>query len=273
MSGLQQFPFSLSVVIPTYKEARRLPRTLDEIIPYLKPRFPKFEIFIVDDNSPDGTLQIVADYQLRHPEISLIVHSYKIGKGAAVRHGCMKATCDYVLIMDADHATPIAAVEDFFPHLSGRAQGAVVGVRPQNLGDSLFRYVMSQVCKLMARAIVFQKIPVKDSQCGFKMFTADTAAKLFPHARVNGGMIDVELFLLLDQFKIACRQVPVNWKNKLGTRINFLVCMVRDPIDLLRIRFRDFAGIYKKPVLQELQPWNNIGGLSEKDIPVAAGIP
>jgi dolichyl-phosphate beta-glucosyltransferase len=185
----------------------------------------------------------------------------------------MKASCDYVLFMDADHATPIAAVEDFFPLLSGQAQGAVVGVRPQNIGGSLFRYVISQICKLMARGIVFQKNPVKDSQCGFKMFTADTSAKLFPYARVNGGMIDVELFLLLNQFKIACRQVPVNWKNKSGSRINFLVCMVRDPIDLLRIRFRGLAGIYKKPVLQEHQPWNNAGGLSEKNIPVAEGVP
>jgi dolichyl-phosphate beta-glucosyltransferase len=273
MPGLQQFPFSLSVVIPTYKEARRLPQTLDEIIAYLKRRFPKFEIIIVDDNSPDGTLQIVADYQLRHPEISLIVHPYKIGKGAAVRHGCMKASCDYVLFMDADHATPIPAVEDFFPHLSGRAQGAVVGVRPQYIGDSLIRYVISRICKLMARVIVFQKNPVKDSQCGFKMFTADTAAKLFPYARVNGGMIDVELFLLLDQFQIACRQVPVNSKNKSGTRINFLVCMVRDPIDLLRISFRGMAGVYKKPVLPEFQPWNIAGELSEKNLPVAEGIP
>src|SRR5215469_16077824 len=255
---LPQFPFSLSVVIPTYKEARRLPQTLDEILAYLKPRFPKFEIIIVDDNSPDGTLRIVADYQLRHPEISLIVHPYKIGKGAAVRHGCMKASCDYVLFMDADHATPIAAVEDFFPYLSGQAQGAVVGVRPQNVGDSLMRHVISRICKLMARVIVFQKIPVKDSQCGFKMFTADTAAKLFPYARVNGGMIDAELFFLLNQFQIACHHAPVNWKNKSGTRINFLVCMVRDPLDLLRVRFRGMAGIYKKPVPHELQPWNNV---------------
>lgn len=259
------------MVIPTYKEARRLPQTLDEIIAYLEPRFPKFEIIIVDDNSPDGTLQIVADYKLRHPEISLIVHPYKIGKGAAVRHGCKKASCDYVLFMDADHATPIAAVEDFFPYLSGQAQGAIVGVRPQNVGDSLIRYVISRICKLMARVIVFQKIPVKDSQCGFKMFTADTAATVFPYARVNGGMIDVELFFLLNQFQIACHQAPVNWKNKAGTRINFLVCLIRDPVDLLRIRFRGMAGVYKKPVPQELQPWNIADGISEKNIPVAAG--
>ncbi len=253
----QPFPFSLSVVIPTYKESRRLPQTLDEITGYLKSRFTKFEIIIVDDNSPDGTQQIVADYSSRFPQISLIVHPYKIGKGAAVRHGCMKASCDYVLFMDADHATPIAAVESFFSYLSGQAQGAVAGVRPDNPGDSRIRYIISQICKLMARVIVFGKQPVKDSQCGFKLFTAATAAKLFPYARVNGGMIDVELFYLLHKFQIACHQVPVTWKNKAGTRINFLVCMVRDPIDLMRIRFRSTAGIYKKPVPEEDQPWNS----------------
>jgi dolichyl-phosphate beta-glucosyltransferase len=245
------------VVIPTYKEAHRLPRTLDEITSYLKSRFAKFEIIIVDDNSPDGTQQIVADYSARHPEISLMVHPYKIGKGAAVRHGCMKAGGDYVLFMDADHATPITAMEDFFPHLSCQAHGAVAGVRPDNPGDSRLRYIISQACKLMARVIVFGKQPVKDSQCGFKLFTAATAAKLFPYARVNGGMIDVELFFLLNKFQIPCHQVPVTWKNKAGTRINFLVCMVRDPIDLMRIRFRGLAGVYAKPVSPEQQPWNN----------------
>ena len=70
-------------------------------------------------------------------------------------------------------------------------------------------------------------------------------------------VIDVELFYLLHRFQIACHQVPVTWKNKAGTRINFLVCMVRDPIDLMRIRFRGTAGIYKKPVPEEDQPWNS----------------
>lgn len=253
----QPLPFSLSVVIPTYKESRRLPQTLDEIIGYLKSRFTKFEIIIVDDNSPDGTQQIVADYSSRFPEISLIVHPYKIGKGAAVRHGCMEASCDYVLFMDADHATPIEAAESFFPYLSGQSQGAVAGVRPDNPGDSRFRRMISLICKLMARVIVFGQQPVKDSQCGFKLFTPATAAKLFSFARVNGGMIDVELFYLLNKFQIACHQVPVVWKNKSGTRINFLVCMIRDPIDLLRIRWRGVTGVYKKPVPDELQPWNN----------------
>lgn len=269
----EQFPFSLSVVIPTYKEAHRLPRTLDEIIGYLKSRFAKFEIIIVDDNSPDGTQQIVADYSLRHPQISMIVHPYKIGKGAAVRHGCMKASCDYVLFMDADHATPIEAVESFFPHLAGQAHGAVAGVRPENPGDSRIRYVISQICKLMAKVIVFGTQPVKDSQCGFKLFTAATAARLFPYARVNGGMIDVEVFYLLNKFEIPSHQVPVVWKNKAGTRINFLVCMVRDPIDLTRIRFRGISGVYKKPVPDELQPWNNTEALADKHVSVAAGKP
>jgi dolichyl-phosphate beta-glucosyltransferase len=249
------FPHSLSVVIPTYKEEHRLPQTLREILDYLVPRFPKFEVIIVDDNSPDGTPQIVAGFTRQYPQVRLITHPGKIGKGAAVRHGCIDAHCDYVLFMDADHATPIAEVETFFPHLTGQAEGAVVGVRPQETGNSRVRRLISLTCKLLSHLIVFQK-SIVDSQCGFKLFTATTAARLFPYARVNGGMIDVELFFLMHKLGVPCHFVPVTWKNKSGSRINFIACAMRDPTDLLRIRLRNLTGLYERPVDSQRQPWN-----------------
>jgi len=247
--------YSLSVVIPTYKEARRLPQTLREILDYLVPRFSKFEIIIVDDDSPDGTPQIVADFARKYHQVRLITHPGKLGKGAAVRHGCLDAHSDYVLFMDADHATPIAEVEMFFPHLAGQKKGAVVGMRTPQEGDSKFRRTISLACKLLSHIIVFRK-SVVDSQCGFKLFTAATAAQLFSYARVNGGMIDVELFFLMNKMGIPYHFVPVIWKNKPDSRINFLACAVRDPIELLRIRARDFTGFYNAPVSTQSQPWN-----------------
>jgi len=56
---------------------------------------------------------------------------------------------------------------------------------------------------------------------------------------------------------IPCEYVPVTWKNKPNSRINILACAVRDPIDMLRIRLRDVFGIYKKPMVDALQPWSS----------------
>ena len=61
---------SLSVVIPTYKEARRLPATLRAVLDYLGKRFESFEVIVVDDNSPDGTGDIVREYAARMPQVA-----------------------------------------------------------------------------------------------------------------------------------------------------------------------------------------------------------
>ena len=249
------FPHSLSVVIPTYKEEHRLPQTLREILDYLVPRFQKFEVIVVDDNSPDDTPKIVAGFARQYSQVRLITHPGRIGKGAALRHGCMEANCDYVLFMDADHAISITEVEAFFPHLAGQTEGSVVGVRTYQEGASRSRRIIGLICQLVAHVIVFQK-SVFDSQCGFKLFTKATAARLFSYARVNGGMIDVELFFLMHKLGILCIYVPVTWKNKPGSRINFPLCFVRDPTDMLRIRLRDIAHFYENPVSPQRQPWN-----------------
>ncbi len=242
----------LSVVIPTFKESARLPQTLSEIVPYLDEHHPSHEILVVDDNSPDGTGQIVKDWALRHPKLKLLVQPGRHGKGAAVRRGCLESRGRFVLFMDADHSTPIHELEDFFPAI-GNA-GAVVGVRTYQEDESRGRRVIGLIAQLLAHLIVFRKAVV-DSQCGFKMFTKDAVQRIFPFARVDGGMLDVELFYLMHKFGVSCRYVPVTWANKPGSRINVLACMVRDPVDMLRIRIRDLAGVYAKPIAKSAQPW------------------
>lgn len=244
----------LGVIIPTYKEAARLPRTLDEIVPYLGRRFPSYEILVVDDNSPDGTGEIVRQYARSNPRIRLVTQPGKIGKGAAVRRGCLEATASYVLFMDADHSTPIEELDEFFPAIQQHAVGAVAGVRTYQEDESRGRRIIGLLGQLLAHLLVFRRAVI-DSQCGFKLFTREAAQRIFALARVNGGMLDVELFYLMHKLGIACRFVPVMWANKPGSRINILQCIMRDPIDMVRIRFRDFMGRYAAPLAARDQPW------------------
>lgn len=247
-------PRYLSVVIPTYNESARLPRTLAEIIPYLESRYPAHEILVVDDNSPDGTGRIVLEHAQKHPQIRLLLQPGKIGKGAAVRRGCIEAAGQYVLFMDADHSTPIQELEEFFPAIIHAQADAVAGVRTYQEDESRGRRIIGLLGQLLAHIVVFRKAVV-DSQCGFKLFTREAAQKIFPLARVDGGMLDVELFYLMHKQGTSCRFVPVSWNNKPGSRINILACMIRDPLDMLRIRLRDLAGVYRQPLARERQPW------------------
>lgn len=245
----------LSVVIPTYNEQARLPQTLNEITTWLRQRFPQdFEIIIVDDNSPDGTGDIVHEFAKENPETRLLTQPGNLGKGAAVRRGCMQSQGKYVLFIDADHSTPIESLDQFMPHVESGRAGAVVGVRTYQEDEDRGRRIIGLIAQLIAHLIVFKRAVV-DSQCGFKLFTKDVVTRIFPLARVNGGMLDAELFYLLHKFNISCKYVPVLWANKPGSRINVWLCMLRDPIDMMRIRLRDSLGCYNRPVPNNRQPW------------------
>jgi len=245
----------LSVVIPTFMEAKRLPQTLAEILPYLKTHFPSNEVLVVDDNSPDGTGQIVLACSREYPQVRLLAQPKRLGKGAAVRRGCIEARGRYVLFMDADHSTPIQELNGFMPALKMPGVGAVAGVRTYQEDESRGRRIIGLLGQVLAHLIVFRKAVV-DSQCGFKLFTWEAAQKIFPLARVNGGMLDVEIFYLIHKLELSCRFMPVLWANKPESRINTLACMFRDPIDMLRIRLRDVCGVYSQAISITDQPWS-----------------
>jgi dolichyl-phosphate beta-glucosyltransferase len=252
----QPRPHYLSVVIPAYNESHRLPRTLDEIKPYLDRRFPRHEVLVVDDGSSDGTADLVEARAAQDwPTLRALRQPRNLGKGAAVRRGCLEARGDLVLFMDADHATPIDEVERFVDDIDRHGCGAVVGVRTYQEHESKWRRIVGLGVQILAHLIVFRKAVI-DSQCGFKLFTRQTVQQIFPLCRVDGGMIDVELFYLLHRFNVPCYYEPVHWDNKEGSRINIVRCMVFDPVDMVMIRMRDAVGVARRPVQQERQPWS-----------------
>src|ERR1039458_4385734 len=95
---------SLSVVVPAFNESHRLPNTLAKIRPYLDARFASYEVIVVDDCSTDGTAALVEEARRGWPRLILFQQPYRMGKGAAVRRGCLAASCDLVLFMDADRS-------------------------------------------------------------------------------------------------------------------------------------------------------------------------
>jgi dolichyl-phosphate beta-glucosyltransferase len=234
---------SISVILPTFNEARRLPETLTGIRPYLDSRFQHYEVLVVDDTSTDGTPELVAAAALEWPNLRLITQGRNRGKGAAVRCGCMAATGDLIFYMDADLATPIEELDAMLPHIVSGKFGAVVGVRTYQENESRWRRILGLSLQLLAHLIVFEKAVV-DSQCGFKCFTRRVARQLFTLSRVDGGMFDIELFYIMHRFNIPVFYQPVHWNNKAGSRIRILRCILFDPLDLIKIRLRGTLGRY-----------------------------
>lgn len=250
--NLAPFRHSLSVVLPAYNESHRLPETLRSIRGYLNDKFPVHEVIVVDDGSTDNTAALVEEMALSWPALRLLRQPRNMGKGAAVKRGCLAAEMDLVLFMDADLATPIEEVELFLPVFDKGDYAAAVGIRTYQEDESKWRRIIGLSLQILAHLIVFEKAVI-DSQCGFKCFTKAAARQLFSRTRIDGGMIDVELFFLMHRLGIPVFYQPVHWKNKPGSRINMVRCMLFDPLDLIAIRMRGAAGVYDFRGVRQLQ--------------------
>src|SRR5579863_2396163 len=98
----------LSVVVPAFNEARRLPRTLERLAGFLK-GFPEtHEVVVVDDGSSDGTAELAEAHG-----VTVIRNATNKGKGFSVRRGMLAAQGAYRLITDADLSTPIEELPRF----------------------------------------------------------------------------------------------------------------------------------------------------------------
>jgi glycosyltransferase involved in cell wall biosynthesis len=91
----------LSVVIPAYNEASRLPATLERVLAYLDQQSLRFEVLAVDDGSSDGTAEQVETLVAADQRLRLLREPHR-GKGAAVEAGDLAAGAGVVRIGDAD---------------------------------------------------------------------------------------------------------------------------------------------------------------------------
>jgi len=231
----------LSIVIPAFNEAGRLPHALARIDDYLCSRdeLCPVEVLVVDDGSTDGTATLAEGFAAA-PTLGIrtLVHPRNRGKGAAVRTGLRASTGQYVLLCDADLATPITEL----PRVMQDAdeQSILIGSRALDrtrilVKQPLLRDLMGRVFNLLAQALVLPGI--WDSQCGFKLFPGSVARRLAESQRIDGFAFDVELLARARAAGLSVREIPVQWRHVESSRVlpgRHSMQMLRD---LCRIAF------------------------------------
>src|SRR5688572_15207733 len=101
---------ALSLIVPAYNEAERLPATLARMREYLAAHHPDHEILIVDDGSSDDTAVRAEAVASGDPRVRVLRYEPNRGKGYAVRCGAAQARGAWVLFSDADLSTPIEEI-------------------------------------------------------------------------------------------------------------------------------------------------------------------
>ena len=234
----------LSVVIPAFNEERRLPATLKSVVEYLRPRGTAFEVLVVDDGSTDGTAATVEAFG---GPVHLLRGRENRGKGHAVRRGMLAATGARRLMTDADLSTPMTdlpALEEALRRgydiaIGSRAlPGSNVEVR-----QGAFREGMGRVFNVGVRLLLIPEL--RDTQCGFKLFTAEAAQVAFSPSRLDGFSFDVEALVVARQHGLRIAEVPVTWRNDVATRVG-LTKGARAFLDLVRIRWLRGRGAYDR---------------------------
>jgi dolichol-phosphate mannosyltransferase len=157
------------VVIPTYNEADNV----STLIPQILALAPSYEVLIVDDNSPDGTAQLVRSMQKKIRRVHLIERDKKMGLGTAYVAGFKYALAhgyDFVFEMDADYSHDPKEL----PNLLKRAEQCdlVIGSRYISgvnvVNWPMRRLILSYMANLYTRVIT--GMPVRDATAGFKCY-------------------------------------------------------------------------------------------------------
>jgi dolichyl-phosphate beta-glucosyltransferase len=233
----------LSVVIPAYDEAERLPATLERILAHLRARGVSFEVVVVDDGSRDATAERAR--AAGGEAVRVLRNEVNRGKGFSVKRGMLAARGARRLMTDADLSTPIeelarleaALAEGHDVAIGSRAvRGARIEVR-----QPWYRENLGRLFNLLVRAAVLPG--VKDTQCGFKLFTAAAAEQAFGKARLAGFAFDVEVLYLARRAGQRIAEVPVVWRNHAATRVGHVRGFLAF-LDVLRIRVNALLGRY-----------------------------
>jgi len=237
---------SLSVVIPAFNEAVRLPRTLTEVLGALAPSGRDFEVLVVDDGSSDDTSGIARQFGDIDARVRLIRLDRNQGKGGAVRAGVLAAKGSDVLFLDADGATPFSELSKLEQALADGADVAI-GTRasrsePQHVKALWYRKFLGTIFNGLVRLLVLKGYT--DTQCGFKVLRAQVARDIFSRTRLDGYTFDVEILTLARLLGFKVREVAVDWAEQSGSKVNVLVDSFRMLKDLFVIRWWTLSGAY-----------------------------
>lgn len=157
----------ISVVVPTFREAENLPHVAAAVADALSGRGWTYEVLFVDDDSNDGSIDVVSALAETHP-VRIEVRKGERGLATAVIHGVEQSTGDVVVVMDADLSHPASAIPEMVERLQSGESDFVLGSRYVEGGSihsdwSLFRKLNSIVPSLLSRPLC----PLRDPMSGF----------------------------------------------------------------------------------------------------------
>ena len=194
----------LSIILPTYNESENIKK----IIPQIKEEFPKSEIIVVDDNSPDDTAKIA-----KRLGVKVILRKVKEGLGAALMDGYNNAAGDTIVSMDADCSISVKDIHKLLDKL--RENDLVVGSKYSKESKAEgFSTKKQKILSILGNKffVVFFRLPVDDVTLNFRAFSRETWKRLFLREKTNVFFLEMLVDAKRKNMKIA--QIPIHFAKR-----------------------------------------------------------
>jgi dolichyl-phosphate beta-glucosyltransferase len=225
----------ISLVVPAYREERRISASIDRIHEFFK-RYPvPIEVLITIENSPDRSLELARQAAEGIEFIKVTDNEVHRGKGYAVKSGILRAQGDFVFYTDLDLATPLAEIFYFMKiFVENPELDIVIGKRIRDADQSALRKLMGKTFHGLVEWMV--GLPGEwDTQCGFKGFKCQAAQNLFQRETIDGFSFDIELLMLAQRQNHRIKSQYVHWFNDGDSTVNPILDPIKMFLDLLRV--------------------------------------
>ncbi|KAF2198878.1 dolichyl-phosphate beta-glucosyltransferase [Delitschia confertaspora ATCC 74209] len=216
-----------------------------------------WEILIVSDGSTDNTVGVALDFarehqlsqhpipvpgpwtpkklahsaHIPHGSIRVIGLEENRGKGGAVTHGMRHVRGQYIVFADADGASRFSDLGKLIEACKGvedkQGRGVAIGSRAHLVGSEavvkrskLRNFLMHSFHLLLRLMTPRATASIKDTQCGFKLFSRPSLPYIIPYMHSEGWIFDVEMLMLAETAGIGMVEVAIGWKEVMGSKLN-----------------------------------------------------
>ena len=230
----------LSIIIPAYNEESKIEKDVKEAFAFFKKNHLEGEVIVSTDGVTDNTNKIVRSLQKQFPNLTLLWHKNKIGKGAAIKRGVAIARGEIIMFADAGYCVPFKFINSGIEEIKRGADLAIASRLVKNsqivVPQALYRRIGSKIFGIIVRRIITIPDNITDTQCGFKLYKRSIAKRLFSRLETPGFMFDIELILRATKYKFKIAQFPVDWQNDSDTKFNPFSGTIADTLEILKIK-------------------------------------
>ena len=232
------------VIVPTYNERENIRRIVDSVLK----QDGRLELLVVDDGSPDGTGQIVAELEAADQRVHLLEREKKMGLGTAYIAGfrwALERDYQYILEMDADFSHDPIHLPQFLEAIKNA--DLVLGSRYQEgrvtvVNWPITRLILSYSANLYARAVT--GLPVWDATGGFKCFRRSVLEAIdLSRVRSNGYAFQIEMSYRAWKRGFRIAEIPIVFVDRTEGTSKMSKSIVREAIWMVwRLRWWAIRG-------------------------------